>query len=136
MIYHCLTMEDFEQLWNDIKQQLTDNLPSGAARLLSRMELRDIKDGKAELTAASKFVLDNIKEYRTVIENLLSEKTGENLSLSITVSGDTRTKPSATTEEKVSSKRDRKAQTTKQYPTLNTTLSRETTLTSPTRLPR
>ena len=94
MIYHCLTMEDFEQLWNDIKQQLTDNLPSGAARLLSRMELRDIKDGKAELTAASKFVLDNIKEYRTVIENLLSEKTGENLSLSITVSGETRTKPS------------------------------------------
>ena len=108
MIYHGLTMEDLEQLWNDIKQQLTDNLPSGAARLLSRMELRDIKDGKAELTAASKFVLDNIKEYRTVIENLLSEKTGENLSLSITVSGDTRTKPSPTTDEKVSSKSDRK----------------------------
>ena len=113
-------MEDFEQLWNDIKQQLTDNLPSGAARLLSRMELRDIKDGKAELTAASKFVLDNIKEYRTVIENLLSEKTGENLSLSITVSGDTRTKPSPTTDEKVSSKSDRKAQNTKKNPTLNT----------------
>ena len=113
-------MEDFEQLWNDIKQQLTDNLPSGAARLLSRMELRDIKDGKAELTAASKFVLDNIKEYRTVIENLLSEKTGENLSLSITVSGDTRTKPSSPTDEKVSSKSDRKAQNTKKNPTLNT----------------
>ena len=120
MIYHGLTMEDLEQLWNDIKQQLTDNLPSGAARLLSRMELRDIKDGKAELTAASKFVLDNIKEYRTVIENLLSEKTGENLSLSITVSGDTRTKPSPTTDEKVSSKSDRKAQNTKKNPTLNT----------------
>ena len=120
MIYHCLTMEDLEQLWNDIKQQLTDNLPSAAARLLSRMELRDIKDGKAELTAASKFVLDNIKEYRTVIENLLSEKTGENLSLSITVSGDTRTKPSSPTDEKVSSKSDRKAQNTKKNPTLNT----------------
>ena len=69
-------MEEFDQLWNEVKAQLADTLPSGASMLLSRVELRSIENGVALITAQSKFVLDSIKDFKTVIENVLSVKTG------------------------------------------------------------
>ena len=75
-------MEEFNQLWNEVKTQLADTLPAGASMLLSRVELRNIENGVALITAQSKFVLDSIKDYKTVIENLLSVKTGENITVS------------------------------------------------------
>ena len=56
-------MEEFNQLWNEVKAQLTDNLPAGASVLLSRVDLRSIENGVALITAQSKFVLDSIKDY-------------------------------------------------------------------------
>ena len=83
-------MEEFDQLWNEVKAQLADTLPSGASMLLSRVELRSIENGVALITAQSKFVLDSIKDFKTVIENVLSVKTGENITVSIEVSTDTK----------------------------------------------
>ena len=60
-------MEEFNQLWNEVKTQLADTLPAGASMLLSRVELRNIENGVALITAQSKFVLDSIKDYKTVI---------------------------------------------------------------------
>ena len=59
-------MEEFNQLWNEVKAQLTDNLPAGASVLLSRVDLRSIENGVALITAQSKFVLDSIKDTSLV----------------------------------------------------------------------
>ena len=83
-------MEVLDQLWNEVKEQLSDTLPTGASMLLSRVELKNIEEGVALITAQSKFVLDSIKDYKTVIENVLSVKMGENITVSIEVSSDTK----------------------------------------------
>ena len=111
-------MEEFNQLWNEVKAQLTDNLPAGASVLLSRVDLRSIENGVALITAQSKFVLDSIKDYKTVIENLLSVKTGENITVSIEVSTDTKVSE-VKTQNKDSMKISQKKETTVKNPTLN-----------------
>ena len=111
-------MEEFNQLWNEVKAQLTDNLPAGASVLLSRVDLRSIENGVALITAQSKFVLDSIKDYKTVIENLLSVKTGENITVSIEVSTDTKVSE-VKTQNKDSVKISQKKETTVKNPTLN-----------------
>ena len=111
-------MEEFNQLWNEVKTQLADTLPAGASMLLSRVELRNIENGVALITAQSKFVLDSIKDYKTVIENLLSVKTGENITVSIEVSTDTKVSE-VKTQNKDSVKISQKKETTVKNPTLN-----------------
>ena len=122
------TMEEFNQLWNEVKAQLTDNLPAGASVLLSRVDLRSIENGVALITAQSKFVLDSIKDYKTVIENLLSVKTGENITVSIEVSTDTKVSE-VKTQNKDSVKISQKRIPPSTQDILSTTLSREKTQT-------
>ena len=82
------------------------------------MDLRSIENGVALITAQSKFVLDSIKAYKTVIENLLSVKTGENITVSIEVSTDTKVSE-VKTQNKDSMKISQKKETTVKNPTLN-----------------
>ena len=53
--------------------------------LLSRVELKNIEEGVALITAQSKFVLDSIKDYKTVIENVLSVKSNHRVRRKIQV---------------------------------------------------
>ena len=112
-------MEDLEKLWEEVKKQLSDNIPSAAARVLSRIELREIEGGKAYLTASSEFVMDSIRDYRTVIANILSVKTGENLSVEMSVSKDTKVSSQAQPEREVKSSQ-KTAGSKRKNPTLNT----------------
>ena len=112
-------MEEFDQLWNEVKAQLADTLPSGASMLLSRVELRSIENGVALITAQSKFVLDSIKDFKTVIENVLSVKTGENITVSIEVSTDTKVSEVKTQNNKETINISQKKEMTAKNPTLN-----------------
>ena len=112
-------MEEFDQLWNEVKAQLADTLPSGASMLLSRVELRSIENGVALITAQSKFVLDSIKDFKTVIENVLSVKTGENITISIEVSTDTKVSEVKTQNNKETINISQKKEMTAKNPTLN-----------------
>ena len=114
-------MEEFDQLWNEVKAQLADTLPSGASMLLSRVELRSIENGVALITAQSKFVLDSIKDFKTVIENVLSVKTGENITVSIEVSTDTKVSEVKTQNNKETINISQKKEMTAKNPTLTTT---------------
>ena len=112
-------MEDLEKLWNEVKTQLSDTLPTGATMLLSRVELKSIEDKVALITAQSKFVLDSIREYKTVIENVLSVKLGENITVSIEVSTDTKVTEVKGQGNKETTSISSKKDNNKKNPTLN-----------------
>ncbi len=112
-------MEVLDQLWNEVKEQLSDTLPTGASMLLSRVELKNIEEGVALITAQSKFVLDSIKDYKTVIENVLSVKMGENITVSIEVSSDTKISEVKSQSSKENTGVSPKKETSAKNPTLN-----------------
>lgn len=112
-------MEELDQIWNEVKTQLSDTLPTGAAMLLSRVELKSINDGIALITAQSKFVLDSIKEYKTAIENVLSVKRGENITVSIEVSAETKVSEIKGQNNRESKNTLQKVEGIKKNPTLN-----------------
>ena len=87
--------------------------------LLSRVELKNIEEGVALITAQSKFVLDSIKDYKTVIENVLSVKMGENITVSIEVSSDTKISEVKSQSSKENTGVSPKKETSAKNPTLN-----------------
>lgn len=74
-------MDDLMTLWNETKEMMKDTLPSDAKAFLDNIDIREMKDGVVTLVASSEFVASVIKEHKAVIENFLSEKAGENLSV-------------------------------------------------------
>lgn len=70
-------MDDLLTLWKETKEMLENNLPVEKKVFLDNVNIKDQKDGEVTLVANSDFVASVIKDYRTVIENFISEKQGD-----------------------------------------------------------
>lgn len=84
MFYH-FSMNEIEEIWEEIKTKALDLLPSYKKTFLNKLTLVSLSDDKAEIAAESDYVLDNIKSYKTVLENLLSDKEEKQINLTLYV---------------------------------------------------
>lgn len=78
-------MEELSTLWIETKEMLKNTLPTEAKAFLSNIDIKSIEDGVVTLSADSDFVVSLIKDHKALIENFLSEKTGDNLSVNFVV---------------------------------------------------
>lgn len=96
---------------------MEDILPPDAKLFLRRIEIKDINDKVVTLSAPSEFIVTGIKEYKTVIENVLSEKLNENIKIKI-ISEKGKESDSKQKEEKKSQSKPKQVEK-KKNPTLN-----------------
>lgn len=112
-------MEDLLELWKQAKEKMEDILPSSAKMFLERLEIKDIKDNTVTISAPSEFIVTGIKEYKTVIENVLSEKIGENTKVKIISEKNKEADSKSKEERKVASSSKTKTVEKKKNATLN-----------------
>ncbi len=112
-------MEDLLELWKEAKEKMEDILPSSAKMFLERLEIKDIKDNTVTISAPSEFIVTGIKEYKTVIENVLSEKIGENTKVKIISEKNKEADSKSKEERKVASSSKTKTVEKKKNATLN-----------------
>ncbi len=112
-------MEDLLELWKEAKEKMEDILPSCAKMFLERLEIKDIKDNTVTISAPSEFIVTGIKEYKTVIENVLSEKIGENTKVKIISEKNKEADSKSKEERKVASSSKTKTVEKKKNATLN-----------------
>lgn len=98
---------------------MEDILPSSAKMFLERLEIKDIKDNTVTISAPSEFIVTGIKEYKTVIENVLSEKIGENTKVKIISEKNKEADSKSKEERKVASSSKTKTVEKKKNATLN-----------------
>ncbi len=112
-------MEELSTLWIETKEMLKNTLPTEAKAFLSNIDIKSIEDGVVTLSADSDFVVSLIKDHKALIENFLSEKTGDNLSVNFVVDKSL-TKNSSKKTVKSEEKKDVKVKSEKKKnPTLN-----------------
>ncbi len=114
-------MDDLLTLWNDTKEMLSNTLPLSAKAFLSNLDIKNMSDGIVTIVADSDFALSIIKDYKALIENYISEKTGENLKVNFVVDKNlSKTKDKKITKKEESAKTEAKAKSPKsKNPTLN-----------------
>ena len=112
-------MEDLLELWKEAKEKMEDIVPSSAKMFLERLEIKDIKDNTVTISAPSEFIVTGIKEYKTVIENVLSEKIGENTKVKIISEKNKEADSKSKEERKVASSSKTKTVEKKKNATLN-----------------
>lgn len=113
------TMDDLLTLWKETKEMLENNLPVEKKVFLDNVNIKEQKDGEVTLVANSDFVASVIKDYRTVIENFISEKQGEAVKVKF-VTDKTMSKAKPENEKETTVKKESKSkQEKKKNPTLN-----------------
>lgn len=109
-------MEELIELWKDTKNKMEDILPPTAKTYLERIDIKEKKDGIITLVAPSKFILTGIKEHKIVLENFLSEKLGEDVTIEFVIG---KTAQRVVTETQDENNINTREISKKQNPTLN-----------------
>lgn len=108
-------MEDLIELWKDTKDKMEDILPP-TKPFLERIEIKEKRDGIITLVVPSEFVLTGIKDHKKVLENFLSEKLCEDITIEFIIGKSTQ---KVTSKIKDDNNKNIKKSSKKQNPTLN-----------------
>lgn len=109
-------MEDLVELWKDTKKKMEDILPLSAKTFLERIDIKEKKDGIITLVVPSEFILTGIKDHKIVLENFLSEKLNEDITIEFVIGKTTQRVP---LEVRNNNNINVKKSSKKQNPTLN-----------------
>lgn len=109
-------MEDLVELWKDTKKKMEDILPLSAKTFLERIDIKEKKDGIITLVVPSEFILTGIKDHKIVLENFLSEKLNEDITIDFVIGKTTQRVP---LEVRNNNNINVKKSSKKQNPTLN-----------------
>ncbi len=108
-------MEDLIELWKDTKDKMEDILPP-TKPFLERIEIKEKRDGIITLVVPSEFVLTGIKDHKKVLENFLSEKLCEDITIEFIIGKSTQKVASKIKDD---NNKNIKKSSKKQNPTLN-----------------
>lgn len=108
-------MEDLIELWKDTKDKMEDIIPP-TKPFLERIEIKEKRDGIITLVVPSEFVLTGIKDHKKVLENFLSEKLCEDITIEFIIGKSTQKVASKIKDD---NNKNIKKSSKKQNPTLN-----------------